>query len=156
MNDETVVGKVGKFNIAFRPRRQSSHARAVLMQQLIKQLGVAMILDEEIKVKERERGFGESVYLLAVVWNLILGGECVDDLNVLRGDPGTLLLIEMERLPTPRATGKFLRRFQSCVVQVLGLAGTIPLGDDQDTAASLVQSIGQNRYYKPSNFPRNF
>jgi hypothetical protein len=112
VNDETVVGKVGKFNIAFRPRLQSSHAGAVLMQQLIKQLGVATILDQEIKVKERESGFSESVYLLAIVWNLILGGECVDDLNVLRGDPGTLRLIEMERLPTPRATGKFLRRFQ--------------------------------------------
>ena len=112
MNDETVVGKVGKFNVAFRPRLQSSHAGVVLMQEFIKQLGVAAILDEEIKVKERERSFSESVYLLAIVWNLILGGECVDDLNVLRGDPGTLRLIEMERLPTPRATGKFLRRFQ--------------------------------------------
>ena len=77
--------------------------------------------DEEIKVKERERGFSESVYLLAIVWNLILGGECVDDLNVLRGDPGTLRLIEMERLPTPRATGKFLRRFQIGDVRALRL-----------------------------------
>jgi Transposase DDE domain group 1 len=112
VNDETVVGKVGKFNIAFRQNRQSSHAGAVLMQQFISQLRVATILDNEIKVKERESGFSESVYLLSIAWNLILGGECLDDLNVLRGDPGTMALIGMKELPTPRATAKFLRRFR--------------------------------------------
>lgn len=82
------------------------------MQHLIKQLGVAAVLDQELKIKERQRGFEESEYLLAIAWNLILGGECVDDLDVLRGDPGTLELIETKRLPTPRAIGKFLRRFK--------------------------------------------
>jgi hypothetical protein len=112
MNDKTVIGKVGKFNIAFRESLQTSHAGAVLLQELSRQLGVAAILDQEISIKQRESGFSESEFLLAIGWNLILGGECVDDIKVLRGDQGTLLLLDLESVPEPPAITKFLRRFR--------------------------------------------
>ncbi len=112
MNDATVIGKVGRFKIAFRQSLQSSHAGAVLLQEFIEKLSVATILDEQVHVKQRERGFSESEFLLAIGWNLILGGECVDDLRVLQGDPGTLMLLNLESLPGPQATGKFLRHFR--------------------------------------------
>jgi DDE family transposase len=111
VNDTTVIGKAGKFNIAFRTAKLTSHAGAVLFKDFITRLGVAETYDAEISVKQRERGYSESQFILAACSSLILGGECVDDLKVLRGDPGTKALLEFDEVPSPQAMGEFLKRF---------------------------------------------
>ena len=60
MNRHKVVGKVGKFNICFRPERLTSHAGVVLLHDFAQRLGVAQLLDDELAVKARERGYPES------------------------------------------------------------------------------------------------
>ncbi len=111
MSAKSIVGKVGKFNICFRDVNLSSHAGMALLQGLIEQLGVAEVLDTELKVKQRERGYSESESVLGLVHNLILGGECLSDLEVLRGDPGTQQLIGADRFIAPTTAGEFLRKF---------------------------------------------
>lgn len=111
MSAESIVGKVGKFNICFRDVNLSSHAGMSLLQGFIEQLGVADVLDSELKVKQRERGYRESESVLGLVHNLILGGECLSDLEVLRGDPGTQQLLGAERIIAPTTAGEFLRKF---------------------------------------------
>jgi hypothetical protein len=69
------VGKVGKFNIGFRPEQLTSHAGSVLLQDFAQRLGVDAVLDEELQVKTRERGYEESAAISALVYNVILGGE---------------------------------------------------------------------------------
>jgi len=108
---KSIVGKVGKFNICFRDIYLSSHGGMVLLQEFIEQLGVAEVLDTELKVKRRERGYSESESVLGLAHNVILGGECLSDLNVMRGDPGTQHLIGAERLIAPTTAGEFLRKF---------------------------------------------
>ena len=56
MNRQKVVGKVGKFNICFRQEQLTSHAGTVLLQDFAHRLGVERVLDEELRVKVRERG----------------------------------------------------------------------------------------------------
>ena len=111
MNDTTVIGKAGKFNIAFRPAKLTSHAGVVLFKDFINRFGVAQTYDAEVSVKQRERGYSENQFILAACASLILGGECVDDLKVLRGDPGTKALLEFDEIPSPQAMGEFLKRF---------------------------------------------
>jgi len=108
---ESIVGKVGKFNICFRDIHLSSHAGMALLQGFIEQLGVAEVLDAELKVKQRERGYSESESVLGLAHNLILGGECLSDLNVVRGDPGTQQLMGAEGIIAPTTAGEFLRKF---------------------------------------------
>ena len=60
MNSQKVVGKVGKSNICFRPEQLTSHAGAVLLHDFAQRLGVEEVLDEELRVKTRERGYGEG------------------------------------------------------------------------------------------------
>src|SRR5262245_64943753 len=89
VNRQKVVGKVGKFNIGFRQEPLTSHAGTVLLQDFARRLGVEPVLDEELQVKVRERGYSESQAIRGLVYHLILGGAHLSDLDGLRGDPGT-------------------------------------------------------------------
>jgi Transposase DDE domain. len=111
VNTQKVLGKVGKFNICFRPERLTSHAGTVLLHDFAQRLGVEGLLDEELRVKTRERGYGESEAISGLVYNLILGGEHLSDLEVLRGDAGTQELLEAEGILAPTTAGEFLRKF---------------------------------------------
>jgi hypothetical protein len=111
VNKSKVVGKVGKFNICFRQEHLTSHAGTVLLHDFAQRLGVAQVLDEELHVKVRERGYEEGQAISGLVYNLILGGEHLSDLEVLRGDPGTQELLEAETILAPTTAGEFLRKF---------------------------------------------
>jgi Transposase DDE domain group 1 len=119
VNRQKVVGKVGKFNICFRKEQLSSHAGAVLLHGFAQRLGVARLLEEELKVKVRKRGYGEGQAIGGLVYNLILGGEHLSDLEVLRGDRGTQELVEAEAILAPTTAGEFLRKFDIGDVQDL-------------------------------------
>jgi len=93
VNRKKVVGKVGKFNICFRKERLTSHAGTVLLHDFAQRLGVARLLEEELQVKVRERGYGEGQAIGGLIYNLVLGGAHLSDLDVLRGDQGTQELV---------------------------------------------------------------
>jgi len=77
------LGRVGKFHVATRSDLLSSHAGLVLVQEFAQQLQVAKTLDEQLQVKSRERGYSEAQAVLALVYNVVSGGTCLSDLEVL-------------------------------------------------------------------------
>jgi hypothetical protein len=103
---------VGKFNVGFRKEQLTSHAGTVLLHDFAQRLGVERLLEEELSVKTRERGYGEGQAIGGLVYNLILGSEHLSDLQVLRGDPGTQELLEVETTLAPTTAGEFLRKFE--------------------------------------------
>jgi hypothetical protein len=119
VNTAKVVGKVGKFNICFREEQLTSHAGVVLLHDFAQRLGVEQLLDEELSVKTRERGYREGQAIGSLVSNMILGGEHLSDLEVLRGDRGTQELLGAEAVLAPTTAGEFLRKFDIGDVQDL-------------------------------------
>ena len=111
MNSQKVVGKGGKFNLCFRKARLTSHAGTVLLHDFAQRLGVEGLLDAELSVKTRERGYSEGQAMGGLIYKLVLGGEHLSALEVLRGDPGTQELLEAETLLAPTTAGEFLRKF---------------------------------------------
>jgi Transposase DDE domain group 1 len=111
VNKQKVVGKVGKFNLGFRKEQLTSHAGTVLLQDFARRLGVERVLDEELQVKVRERGYSEGQAIGGLVYNVILGGAYLSDLEVLRGDLGTQELLDAETILAPTTAGEFLRKF---------------------------------------------
>jgi hypothetical protein len=105
------MGKVGKFKGCFRDEQLTSPAGVVLGQALATRRGVEQIVDEELQVKQRERGYTEGQAIGALVQNLLLGGECLRDLEVLRGDPGTQELLAQGAILAPRTAGELLHKF---------------------------------------------
>jgi hypothetical protein len=111
VNRKKVVGKVGRFNICWRAEQLTSHAGTVLLHDFAQRLGMARLLEEELQVKVRERGYGEGQAIGGLLYNMVLGGEHLSDLDVLRGDGGTQELLEAEGILAPTTAGEFLRKF---------------------------------------------
>ena len=87
----------------------TSHAGLVLVRELIGRLGVGELLDR-VTVKKRSRGYSPAQAILGLCETLIAGGECLDDVAVLRGDSAQELL-RGYGLPEATTLGRFLRRF---------------------------------------------
>ena len=87
----------------------TSHAGLVLVRELADRLGVAGLLDR-VTVKKRSRGYSPSQAMLALCETLIAGGDCLDDVALLRADSAQQLL-RGHGLPEPTTLGRFLRRF---------------------------------------------
>lgn len=107
----TVIGKAFHFNVCFRDVTLTAHAGLVLLRDFIDKLALPQLLDAQVTVKQRQRGYPESENILSLCWNAILGGACLRDLNVLRGDTGIAELIGVESLMAPTTAGEFLRQF---------------------------------------------
>lgn len=111
MSTVNVVGRVGNFNIITRDDCFSNHAGLLLVKEFIERLGVCQMLNAELSVKQRQRGYSEAEAVMGLVYNLIAGGTCLTDLEVLRGDPGTRELIGLKDLIAPTTAGEHLRKF---------------------------------------------
>lgn len=107
----TVIGKAFKFQVCFRAPRLTARAGVVLLRDFVHQLGLPALIDAELVLKQRERGYPESETVLSLCWNAILGGNCLLDLEVLRGDAGLPELLGVQSLMAPTTAGELLRRF---------------------------------------------
>src|SRR5262249_24646006 len=109
----------GKSHMRLRQEHLTSHGGTVLLHDFAQRLGVEQVLDEELQVKVRERGYKEGQAIGGLVYNLVLGGEHLSDLEVLRGDHGTQEVLEAEAILAPTTAGEFLRKFAIGDVQDL-------------------------------------
>lgn len=87
----------------------TSHGGLVLIRELAEALGVPELL-AQITVKKRRRGYSPTQAILALCETLIAGGECLDDVTLLRADSAQELL-RGHALPDPTTLGRFLARF---------------------------------------------
>src|SRR5947207_2224746 len=59
-----------------------------LVVQAFRSLGLPQSVREQVRVKERDRGYDEATFVESFVILNAAGGECVDDFERLRQDPG--------------------------------------------------------------------
>jgi hypothetical protein len=88
-----------------------SFGGGILLDEFIRRLGLAELIDQTVKVKTRERGYKESEAILGLAASMITGGECLDDLFVLREEKGFGAIWSHGEIPHPTTMGDFLRRF---------------------------------------------
>jgi hypothetical protein len=81
-----------------------------LVVQAFRSLGLPQSIQEHVHVKQRERGYDDATFVESFVILQAAGGECVEDFERLRGDPGLAEMIGHE-LPSPRAALEFLYAF---------------------------------------------
>jgi hypothetical protein len=78
---------------------------------LAQRLGLVETVDRRLKLLKIHQPYHESDHVLAIAYNLLCGGACLEDLERLRQDEAFLAALEAERLPDPTTAGDFCRRF---------------------------------------------
>jgi hypothetical protein len=83
-----------------------------LVVQAFRSLGLPQSVREQVRVKQRQRGYDEATLVESFVILNAAGGECVDDFERLRQDPGLKEMIGHAR-PSPSAALQFLYAFHA-------------------------------------------
>jgi len=79
--------------------------------EAMRSLGLEKVTGERLRVRERESGYSEARKVEALVLLMAAGGECLDDIEVLRADAGLCRLVGV--LPGADALRTFLYEFHS-------------------------------------------
>ena len=81
-----------------------------LFLRTARSLGVGASVKRNVRIKQRRRGLDEACYVESFLALNAVGGECLDDFDVLREDLGMAAMLGYEP-PSPEAARKFLNQF---------------------------------------------
>lgn len=93
-----------------------------MMHAMVKQLDLAEAIDRRVHVLKFHRPYHESDHVLNIAYNCLLGGTCLDDIELRRNDENYLNLFGAARIPDPTTAGDFCRRFDENDIYQLQLA----------------------------------
>jgi len=101
-------------------KTQGLHAAGLgACQLLVRQLGLADAIDGELHLLKRHLPYFESDHVLNLTYNLLAGGTCLQDLELLRTNETYLDALGAPRIPDPTTAGDFLRRFTPADIDTL-------------------------------------
>ena len=95
------------------------HGGLGAMHRLAVNSGLAMSIDESLKLLKFHKPYHESDHVLSICYNILCGGSSIEDLDLLRNDPSLLHALGAERIPDPTTAGDFLRRFDRTSIEHL-------------------------------------
>jgi len=88
-------------------------------QLLVRQLDLADAIDRDLHLLKRHLPYFESDHVLNLAYNLLAGGTCLQDLELLRNNETYLDALGAQRIPDPTTAGDFLRRFAAGDIDTL-------------------------------------
>ena len=80
---------------------------------LARKIGLIDAIDAGVNVLKVHLPYHESDHVLNIAYNILTGGECLQDLELLRNDEAYLDALGASRIPDPTTAGDFCRRFES-------------------------------------------
>lgn len=86
---------------------------------LVQRLGLADAIDRDLHLLKRHVPYFESDHVLNLTYNLLAGGTCLEDLELLRTNETYLNVLDAPRIPDPTTAGDFLRRFTAADLDTL-------------------------------------
>jgi hypothetical protein len=91
----------------------TAYGGLALMQQLVRDLGLAEAIDQRLHLFKVHLPYHESDHVLNLAYNALCAGTCLEDLELRRQDEAYLNLLGAERIPDPTTAGDFCRRFEA-------------------------------------------
>jgi len=82
-----------------------------VVHQMVNKLGLAQAIDERLRLLAIHKPYYESDHVLSVAYNILAGGNRLEDLELRRQDVGYMNSLGARRLPDPTTVGDFTRRF---------------------------------------------
>jgi Transposase DDE domain group 1 len=90
-----------------------AHGGMGLVQRLVRRIGLAEAIDDNVNVLKIHKPYHESDHVLNIAYNALCGGERLDDIELRRNDRVMLDALGTASLPDPTTAGDFCRRFDS-------------------------------------------
>jgi len=89
------------------------------IHQLCIHIGLVDAIDTRLAILKRHRPYYESDHVLNIAFNILSGGQVLDDIEVRRNDVAFLNALGARSIPDPTTAGDFLRRFEEADIQIL-------------------------------------
>jgi hypothetical protein len=89
------------------------------MHTLARAVGLIEAIDRDLHLLKIHLPYHESDHVLNIAYNLLCGGTCFQDLELLRNDEVYLDALGTQRIPDPTTAGDFCRRFAPEDVRIL-------------------------------------
>lgn len=90
-----------------------------MLQTVVATVGLGESIDASLTLLKRHLPYHESDHVLSLAYNVLTGGQCLEDLEVRRCDAVYLNALGARRIPDPTTAGDFLRRFAAEDVETL-------------------------------------
>src|SRR5881296_4075212 len=87
----------------------TSYSGLPLVLETCEALGLTRLVKQHVHIKQRQRGYSESVYVQSVMALIAVGGNCLEDIELVRSDAGLKLLLG--EMPSAEAVRFFLYAF---------------------------------------------
>ena len=96
------------------------------IHQLVQSVGLANRIDEELGVLKLARPYQDSDHVLNIAYNLLCGGQVLDDIEVRRNDEALLNALGARTIPDPTTAGDFCRRFDAAAIwRLMGIINDV-------------------------------
>ena len=89
------------------------------IHMLARRSGLVEAIDRDLHVLKIHRPYQESDHVLNMGYNLLAGGHCLEDLELLRNNEDYLNALGADAIPDPTTAGDFCRRFSAADVETL-------------------------------------
>jgi hypothetical protein len=93
--------------------RAISHGGIGSIHLLARKVGLIDAIDRDLHLLKVHLPYHESDHVLNIAYNVVCGGSCLQDLELLRNDEAHLDALGASRIPDPTTAGDFCRRFES-------------------------------------------
>ena len=87
--------------------------------RLVQRIGLAARIDTAVQVFKRHQPYYESDHVLNIAYNVLCGGQTLDDIERRRNDRVFLDALGTASLPDPTTAGDFCRRFDDARIEAL-------------------------------------
>ena len=82
-----------------------------LMHSLARRTGLIERIDQRLELLKVHKPYHESDHVLNIAFNTLVGGKCLEDIELRRNDEAYLDALGAQRIPDPTTAGDFCRRF---------------------------------------------
>ena len=83
------------------------------VHQLVRAVGLVDALDRNVQLLQVHLPYHESDHILNIAYNFLLGGTCLEDLELHRNNEVYMDALGASRIPDPTTAGDFCRRFET-------------------------------------------
>ncbi|HWE03250.1 MAG TPA: IS1380 family transposase, partial [Tepidisphaeraceae bacterium] len=79
----------------------------------VRNVGLIEALDQNVKLFKVHLPYHESDHVLNIAYNILAGGTCLQDLELLRNNEVYMDALGARRISDPTTAGDFCRRFET-------------------------------------------